>query len=158
MTSLMQYDTEQCFNSTSSPAELADTVEGLSMNPPNTPPFAPQKVAPIFVTKGCNRREVMSGRLDGSRVRHTCVLGGVRNSSNGIEDAERQIKKTSNKQPNEKSKEKNIPIQIVTAVTSCECTNRTFRNVISSTEAGLGYTGRVSVHAMWYRVVTLLLN
>lgn len=100
MTSLMQYDTEQCFNSTSLPAELADTVEGLSMNPPNTPPFAPQKVAPIFVTKGCNRREVMSGRLEGSRVRHTYMLQKVRNSSSGIKDVEKQIKKTSNKQPN----------------------------------------------------------
>ena len=43
------------------------------MNPPKAPPppLAPQKVAPMLVTKGCRRRDVMSGRFDGSLVRQT---------------------------------------------------------------------------------------
>lgn len=48
------------------------------MKPPNAPPppLAPQKVAPMFVTKGCKRRDVMSGRLEGSLVRHTYHIAG----------------------------------------------------------------------------------
>jgi hypothetical protein len=43
------------------------------MKPPKAPPppLAPQKVAPMLVTKGCRRRDVMSGRFDGSLVRQT---------------------------------------------------------------------------------------